>query len=424
MGETEREKTLKSVKLEKPVSPPRDQSSVHVYPDWARLQAYYGAGVVSAAYYNPAVAPSHVVHPYMWAQPQMVPPYGSHYAAVYPHEGMYGASAAPACTQVTTPLTLETPTRFLGNNKGSAMKSTEADVNAVSGNRNAESGVMGESEGEKTLKPVKLEKPVSPPRMVPPYGSHYAAVYAHEGMYGASAAPVVTTPLTLETRTRSSENNNGSAKKPNEADVDAASVNRNAESAVNGGPRGQSHSTDCGTEGSCDRSDESTAREYDSGRSYNGASDSGTCNMQTVPGVPMDSTKSFRSFLKPEMNHSNGRANGNESTPAALRPCSIDVQDERALKREKRKQANRESARRSRLKKQAEMDDLGRTVDALTAENLAIRLEINKLMEDSKKRKSENGLLMEMLKDMQGQAINVICKTEDGGNSHVKTENL
>ena len=97
-------------------------------------------------------------------------------------------------------------------------------------------------------------------------------------------------------------------------------------------------------------------------------------------------------------------------------------QDERELKREKRKQSNRESARRSRLRKQvngknkhrsfylvsyfiplvstsmlllqAEMEELSRKVDSLTAENMALRSEINKLVEDSEKIRSENATLM------------------------------
>ena len=44
-------------------------------------------------------------------------------------------------------------------------------------------------------------------------------------------------------------------------------------------------------------------------------------------------------------------------------------QDERELKRQRRKQSNRESARRSRLRKQAECEDLGKRVDKLQDEN-------------------------------------------------------
>ncbi|XP_056688629.1 transcriptional activator TAF-1-like [Spinacia oleracea] len=51
---------------------------------------------------------------------------------------------------------------------------------------------------------------------------------------------------------------------------------------------------------------------------------------------------------------------------------SIQAQNERELKRERRKQSNRESARRSRLRKQAE-EELVRRVESLSAENMALK---------------------------------------------------
>ncbi|KAL9240508.1 hypothetical protein vseg_014717 [Gypsophila vaccaria] len=332
MGNNEGDKTPKPEKTDKPTTPSQDQSNVHVYPDWAAVQAYYGPGAIPPPYYNPATAPSHATHPYMWGPPQMVPPYGP-----------------------------------------------------------------------------------------------YAAMYPHGGIYGTSAAPVVAAPLTLETPTRSSGNDNGSTKKPKESEVNTESGNGNAESAKDGGARCQSHSTDGGTEGSCDRSDGSTAREDDSGRSYNGASDSGACNMKIVPGIPVASNKPLETcpILTPEVNQSHARANPNSIITAAPRATVIGVQGERELKREKRKQSNRESARRSRLRKQAEMEELGRKVDALTAENLALRSEINKLETDSEKLRSDNGLLVEKLKKMQGQGGSAVSeRNEDQENVHINTENL
>lgn len=45
------------------------------------------------------------------------------------------------------------------------------------------------------------------------------------------------------------------------------------------------------------------------------------------------------------------------------------IQDERELKRQRRKQSNRESARRSRLRKQAECDELAQRAEVLKEEN-------------------------------------------------------
>ncbi len=52
---------------------------------------------------------------------------------------------------------------------------------------------------------------------------------------------------------------------------------------------------------------------------------------------------------------------------------NVVAQDERELKRQRRKQSNRESARRSRLRKQAECEGLGQKVLDLEAENIKLK---------------------------------------------------
>jgi len=80
-------------------------------------------------------------------------------------------------------------------------------------------------------------------------------------------------------------------------------------------------------------------------------------------------------------------------------PSDLSVKDERELKREKRKQSNRESARRSRLRKQAETEELATQVESLAAENTSLRSEIGRLTESSEKLRLENSALMVKLKD-------------------------
>lgn len=74
------------------------------------------------------------------------------------------------------------------------------------------------------------------------------------------------------------------------------------------------------------------------------------------------------------------------------------IQDEKELKRQRRKEANRESARRSRMRKQAECDDLAEKVQALTAENDTLRTEVDRLSELCQKLSAENLSLREQLK--------------------------
>lgn len=66
--------------------------------------------------------------------------------------------------------------------------------------------------------------------------------------------------------------------------------------------------------------------------------------------------------------------------------CDISLQDEKDVKRLRRKQSNRESARRSRLRKQAENDTLQQRLhdcetqrNSLIAENAALKQRMEQL---------------------------------------------
>jgi len=76
--------------------------------------------------------------------------------------------------------------------------------------------------------------------------------------------------------------------------------------------------------------------------------------------------------------------------------------DEREAKRQRRKQSNRESARRSRLRKQAECEDLGSRVNNLTHENVQLRQEMNSLSEKVNLLITENKSLRAQVKEMGG----------------------
>ncbi|KAL8167667.1 hypothetical protein V2J09_009166 [Rumex salicifolius] len=81
------------------------------------------------------------------------------------------------------------------------------------------------------------------------------------------------------------------------------------------------------------------------------------------------------------------------------------MQDERELKRQKRKQSNRESARRSRLRKQAECEELQRKVDSLSGENQSLTQELQRLAEECNKITAENTSIKVELTQMYGPEI-------------------
>ncbi|XP_042410078.1 bZIP transcription factor 1-A-like [Zingiber officinale] len=77
------------------------------------------------------------------------------------------------------------------------------------------------------------------------------------------------------------------------------------------------------------------------------------------------------------------------------------IKDERELKRQRRKQSNRESARRSRLRKQAEYGELAQHVDVLKEENTTLRAELDNVKKEYDELLTQNASLKER---MQGKA--------------------
>lgn len=76
------------------------------------------------------------------------------------------------------------------------------------------------------------------------------------------------------------------------------------------------------------------------------------------------------------------------------------LQDEREVKRQRRKQSNRESARRSRLRKQAECDDLGTRATKLVEENEQLRSENDKFKHLITQLLAEKQAVVDQLKRM------------------------
>ncbi|XP_017635170.1 G-box-binding factor 3-like isoform X1 [Gossypium arboreum] len=354
MGSSDEGKSSKSDKSSSPAPP--DQTNIHVYPDWAAMQAYYSPRVPMPPYYNSAVASGHAPPPYMWGPTQAImPPYGTPYAAIYPHGGVY--------VHPTVPM-----------------------------------------------------------------GSH-----GHGVPSSPKAAP--------ETPTKSSGNTNGGLmKKLKGFDGLAMSIgNSTAENAESGAEPRPSQSAE--TEGSIDDSDGNTtgADQTRRKRVREGtppiAGVEGNNEARSKPVAAREATatispKVVGSVLPPGMTTSlelsNPPAKSSPTNVPRVMPSEIWLQKERELKRERRKQSNRESARRSRLRKQAETEELARKVESLTAENTTLRSEINQLTEKSEKLRLENATLVEGLKNGElGYAKDIIMnkKADKEGEMYEKKSN-
>ncbi|CAL5433272.1 unnamed protein product [Camellia sinensis] len=86
-----------------PIGIGRTRQNIHLYPDLATIQAYYGPGVpIPPSYLNSTVMACHVPHPHVWAPPQHVMPhYGVPYSAIYSPGVVY---AHPTVPIVVTPV--------------------------------------------------------------------------------------------------------------------------------------------------------------------------------------------------------------------------------------------------------------------------------------------------------------------------------
>ncbi|XP_012083268.1 common plant regulatory factor 1 isoform X2 [Jatropha curcas] len=356
----------KSSKPDKSASPaPMDQTNIHVYPDWAAMQAYYGPRVALPPYYNSAMASGHAPHPYMWGPPQpMMPPYGTPYAAVYSHGGVY---AHPAVPIVGTPLNVEMPTKSTGNTDRGLMKKLKGfDGLAMSiGNGNGSGNAESAEGGDRRLS------------------------------------------LSAETEGSSdgSDGNTSGGRKRSREGTPTIAGEMRSETPASSAPSGEVNA-------------------YSDKVSGAAVTPAGFSE-KSVGAVNSPRMSTALELRNPPVNGAKTNAT-NIPQPYAVLPSEAWIQNDRELKRERRKQSNRESARRSRLRKQAETEELAHKVESLTSENLALKSEINQLTEKSEKLKHENAALLEKLKNSKlGQAQETILnRSSEQRASAVSTENL
>ncbi|KAL6575670.1 Disordered region downstream of MFMR [Orobanche hederae] len=335
MGNSEE---VKPTKTEKSSPPAKDQNNIHVYPDWATMQAaFYGPRFAVPPYMNSGVPSHHAPPPYMWAPPQsMMPAYGAPYAAFYAHGGVY---AHPGVPPASTTLSMEAPVKSSGNMDGSFVKKLkEFDGLAMS---------IGNGNGDST-------DPGTERRALDSYDT--------EGSSDGSNGVTPQADQHGKKRSRQGSPHMGDGKSQDKSSaVAAVEVGRASENMMNVISAGNA--------------------------SVKTMENTNTAELKNVKSSPTD--VSLQSM-----------------------PNEAWMQDERDLKRERRKQSNRESARRSRLRKQAEAEELAVKVQSLTAENMNLKSEINKLMESSQQLKLENAALVEKLKLGQTEGMN-LHKTDD-----------
>ncbi|KAL3517247.1 hypothetical protein ACH5RR_024149 [Cinchona calisaya] len=343
MGNSEE---MKSSKPEQSSSPAQDQPNFHVYPDWAAMQAYYGPRVAVPAYFNSAVASGHPAHPYMWGPPQpMMSPYGTPYAAIYPHGGVYAHPGIPLSSHAN------------GHGVPPSPPVTEATA-AV---------------------PLSMDTPVKPSAntdrafMNKLTGFDGLAMSIGNGSSDRAEAGSDHGVSQSEETESSSDGSNGNTKK----------VGQNHKKRSREGTPGNAGEGKTVTQTPIHTGEVNQTSAKVMGITVATASEAEKV-MGAVPSTNMTTALELR----------NPSGANVKTSPA----CEAWLLNEREQKKERRKQSNRESARRSRLRKQAEAGELTKRVQLLTAENLSLKSEITNLTESSEQLKVENTAMMEKLK--------------------------
>ncbi|XP_013734292.1 bZIP transcription factor 16 isoform X1 [Brassica napus] len=384
MANSEMEKPSKEKELKQPSSssaPPPSQelsSSVSAGPDWSGFQA-------SSAPMQPHgfVTSSPQPHPYMWRVQHMMPPYGTPphpYVTMYPPGGMYAHPSMPP-----------------GSYPYSPMPSPNG-VTEASGN------TTGGTEGDSKRSDVKEKLPIRRSKRI------------LSMMKGKNNEP----------GKNSGASANVAYSKSGESDSDGSSEGSDANYQIDSG------SSQDGKDAASENGGSANGLQNGSvGTPLPTVSQKVPIMPNTAPGVPVPPTNlnigmGYWGAPIPGMH-------GKVSTPVpgVFAQMSRDgghsqpwLQDERELKRQRRKQTNREAAQRSRLRKEAEFDQLAQYTEVLSAENASLRAEMNRLKSQREELTSENTSLKDLLlsfppleginmdKDDQEPDTNQTCFTE------------
>ncbi|TXG54229.1 hypothetical protein EZV62_019485 [Acer yangbiense] len=409
MGSSEVDKQAKDKEAKTPPPPAtttQDQTSTTntgtVNPDWSGFQAY------SPMPPHGFLASSPQAHPYMWGVQHIMPPYGTPphpYVAMYPHGGIYAHPSMPPGSYPFSPFAMPSP-NGIAEASGNTPGSMEGDVKQSDVKEKLpikrSKGSLG-SLNMITGKNTELGKP--------------SGVSAN-GAYSKRPLTTVLKPLlsVIESMLFTSMHYKRNAESASEGTSEGSDANSQNGSQLKSGCRQDSGEGDASQNGSSMH-----------GSQNGGSSTPHTMVNQTMAIMPMSAAGPPGAVPGPTTNLNIGMDYWGPppstnipairgkvpSAPVAggiVTAGSRDsvqsqlwLQDERELKRQRRKQSNRESARRSRLRKQAECDELAQRAEALKEENTNLRADVSRIRSEYEQLLSENASLKERLGEDGGQ---------------------
>ncbi|XP_021765567.1 bZIP transcription factor 16-like [Chenopodium quinoa] len=369
MGESETDKPAKEPKTPVAVSSQEQTSATStaaVNPEWSGFQAYSPIPPPPGF-----LASSPQAHPYMWGVQHMMPPYGTPphpYMAMYPHGGLYAHPSMPPGSYPFSPFAMPSP-----NGVAEAPGNTPASVE-VDGKH---------TEGKEKL-PIKRSKgSLGSLNMITGKNNEEGKSTGPAGNGACSKSAESASDGSSEGSDANSQNDSGERQEAQEADAPQSGISSvAAQNGVLNAPHTMvNHALAMVpmTAPGAPAPVPGPATNLNIGMDYWGAASSPVPAMRgKVPSAPV--------------------ATG--IVPAGSRDnlqSQLWLQDERELKRQRRKQSNRESARRSRLRKQAECDELAQRAEGLKEENANLRSELNRIRSDYEQLLAENTALKERL---------------------------
>ncbi|KAG9131606.1 hypothetical protein Leryth_015142 [Lithospermum erythrorhizon] len=379
MGSSETEKTLNEENEGKePKTPVAQEPSLAttantVNPEWPGYQNVMQA--YSPMHPHGFLASGPQPHPYMWGVQHLMPPYGTPphpYVAMYPPGGMYAHPHMPPGSYPFSPFAIPSP-----NGIPEASMSTPGNME-----------VNGKPSEAKEKLPIKRSK-----------GSlgSLKKIALKNGEPGKSSGGSANGANSKSAESGSEGSSDGSdANSQNELQVNCGSRQDPAEANQNGSAANMSQN------GGLD-APHSMVNHTMAGMPIPIAG--GPPGPTTTLNIGMDYWGNATPSAIPAMRGqvSPPPVAGGMVTAGSRDNFQSQIWDERELKRQRRKQSNRESARRSRLRKQAECDELAQRAEVLKEENSSLKAELNRLRSEHQQLLTQNASLKERLGDVAGE---------------------
>ncbi|XP_042390879.1 bZIP transcription factor 1-D-like isoform X3 [Zingiber officinale] len=316
--------------------------AVTVYPDWSSFQAY--SPIPPHGFFHSPVASSPQPHPYMWGPQHLMPPYGAPPApyVMYPPGGLYPHPSMPPGAHPFSPYAITSP----------------------NSNVEASGAIAGvEVDGKNNSEPGKT-----------------------------SGQP------TNGTFSQSGESGSDSSSEGSDANSQNDSHTKTARGHESHGGVSQSGNFAGGSQNGVSQTPSQAMLSHPMAMVPLPATPPGSITGPTTNlNIGIDYWSTPSSSPIPMHGKIPATAVGGAVVPGA--PSDLWLQDERELKRQKRKQSNRESARRSRLRKQAEYEELAVRAEALREENANLRAELTRIKKEYEQLVSQNAVLKEKLSE-------------------------